>query len=105
MTTVTYFEQDDEISIEISGHSGYGTPGSDIVCSAISMLAQTLLAYLNVDNDKYDYSMRDGLVWAYAKGKNVRTAMSVIMAGYYLLARDYPDYVRIDRGCSIQRTP
>lgn len=105
MTTVTYFEQDDEISIELSGHSGYGTPGSDIVCSAISVLAQALLAYLNVDNEEYNYSMRDGYVFAYAKGKNVRTALSVIMTGYYMLAKEYPNYVKINRGCSIQKTP
>lgn len=105
MTTVTYFEQNDEISVEISGHASHGKKGEDIVCSAISMLGQTLLAYLNVDHDKYDYSMREGYIWAYAKGINVRVAFNVIMTGYYLLARDYPDHVRIDRGCSIQRTP
>ena len=105
MTTVTYFEQNDEVSIEIKGHSGFAVEGSDIVCSAVSMLAQTLLAYLNVDHEEFDYSKRTGYVWAYAKGINVRTALNVIMTGYFLLARDYSDHVKIDRGCGIQRTP
>ena len=105
MTTVTYYEENDEISISIKGHAGYAALGSDIVCSAISTLGQTLLAYLNIDHDKFEYTMKHGCVEAYAKGENVRTALHVIMAGYYLIQDNYPDHLKIDRGCAIQRTP
>lgn len=105
MTEVTYYEDRNEISIKIKGHAGYAPIGSDIVCSAISTLGQTLLAYLNVDSEKFDYSMREGLIWAYAKGDHVRTALHVIMAGYKLIEDNYPDHLVINRGCSIQRTP
>lgn len=105
MTKVTYYEENDEISIKIKGHAGYAAIGSDIVCSAISTLGQTLLAYLNVDNDKFDYSLREGMIWAYAKGQNVKTALHVIMAGFHLIEDSYPDHLQIDRGCAIQRTP
>ena len=105
MTTVTYFDINDEISIEIKGHAEYGKAGEDIVCSAISMLGQTLIAYLNVDHFKFDYSLREGYIWAYAKGINVRVAFNVIMTGFYLLERDFPDHVKLNRGCSIQRRP
>lgn len=105
MTKVTYYEQNDEISISISGHAGFGEAGSDIVCSAISMLGQTLLAYLKVGCEKFDYSLREGNIWAYAKGQNVRTALHVIMTGYKLLEDNYPANIEIDRGCGIQHTP
>ena len=105
MTTVTYFEENNEISIEVKGHCGYGVEGSDIVCSAISMLAQTLLAYLNADSEDFKYSIKTGNVWAYAKGDNVRKALDVIMCGYHLLSENYPDNVRICRGCSILKNP
>lgn len=105
MTTVTYFEQNDEMSIEIKGHAGHNKKGEDVVCSAISMLGQTLLSYLNVDHDKFNYSMKDGLIWAYAKGINVRTALNVVMTGYYLLETNYPEHVKIIRGCCIQQNP
>lgn len=105
MTKVTYYEENDGISIEIKGHAGHGKAGEDIVCSAISMLGQTLLAYLNVDHDKIDYSIRTGYIWIYAKGKNATTALHVIMAGFFLLERDYPEHVQIARGCCLQRTP
>lgn len=102
MTRVTYYEQGDEISIDISGHAGYAKEGSDIVCSAISMLGQTLLAYLGVDHEKFAYEMKQGHIWAYAKGTNVRTAFHVIMAGYHLLETNYPDYIEVVGGCCLQ---
>ena len=104
MTTITYYEQGDEISIDISGHAGFAEEGSDIVCSAISMLGQTLLAYLDTDNEKFAYGIKHGHIWAYAKGTNVRTAFHVIMAGYHLLEINYPDYVEVVRGCCLQRS-
>ena len=105
MTKVTYFEQNNEISISVEGHAGFGEAGSDIVCSAISMLGQALLAYLKVESEKFDYSMRKGSIWAYAKGDNVRTALHVIMTGYKLLEDNYPANIEINRGCGIQTSP
>ena len=105
MIKVTYYEEHDEISMKVKGHADYAPYGEDVVCAAVSTLAQTLLAYLNIDNEKFDYSMREGLIWAYAKGSNVRTAFHVIMAGFHLIEENYPDYLTINRGCAIQRTP
>ena len=103
MTKITYYDQGDEISINIEGHAGYDKIGSDIVCSAISILGQTLLAYLDTDHDVFRYSLKEGKIWAYAKGRHVRTAFNVIMAGYWLIQNSYPDYLSVDRGCCIQR--
>lgn len=103
MTTVTYFDMGDEFSINIEGHAGYDKIGSDIVCSAISVLGQTLLAYISTDNSAFRYEIKEGHIWMYAKGKNVRTALNVIMAGYWLIQNSYPDHLRVDRGCCIQR--
>ena len=37
MTTVEFFDQDGRISgFSVSGHSGYGEEGTDIVCAAVS---------------------------------------------------------------------
>ena len=80
MTVVTYFDTGDEFSINIEGHAGYDIEGSDIVCAAISMLGQTLLAYLDTDNDEFRFLLKEGRIGANAKGKNVRTALNVFMA-------------------------
>ena len=105
MRKVKYYEQNDEISLEVRGHADYDEYGKDVVCAAVSTLAQTLLAYLNVDHEKFDYSMREGYIWTYAKGSNVKVAFHVIMAGIHMIEEIYPDYLSINRGCSIQRTP
>lgn len=42
MTNVQIFKQDNNIlGYVVSGHSGYAEQGSDIICSAISSLAQS----------------------------------------------------------------
>lgn len=54
MTTVTFFKSADLIcGFEISGHSGYSTDGSDIVCAAVSsaayMTANTITDVLHIN--------------------------------------------------------
>lgn len=49
------------IGFKISGHSGYGTHGNDIVCSAVSALGQTaLLGLLKVAEVEVDYKVDEG---------------------------------------------
>lgn len=45
MTTITFFRDEDDnfIGFEASGHAGYSKSGSDIVCSAISVILTTLI--------------------------------------------------------------
>ncbi len=53
----------DIIGFEISGHSGYSEEGSDIVCAAVSALAQTaLLGLLEYMPDAVDYKIDDGFL-------------------------------------------
>ena len=105
MTKIVYFENADEVSVEITGHAGYAVEGSDIVCSAISMLIQTLIAYLETDERECKYTIKTGHVFTYAKGHDAKVAFSVIMTGFWLLQHNYPDYVSVDRGCAIQTKP
>ena len=44
MTTVTITKEHNSIvSVECSGHTGYGCEGEDIVCAALSSIVQTAL--------------------------------------------------------------
>ena len=104
MTKVTYYHKADEVSVEITGHAGYAVEGSDIVCSAISMLIQTLIAYMEACC-KCEYSIKTAHVWMYAKGRDAQTALGVIMTGFWLLEQNYPEYLSINRGCAIQDKP
>lgn len=48
---------------KVSGHAGYDIRGKDIVCAAVSVLAQTTLISLievcNIPENKIDYSIDD----------------------------------------------
>lgn len=48
MTTIKVNEK----FIELEGHSGYGTEGNDIVCSAISTLSEATYNYLKCTKNK-----------------------------------------------------
>lgn len=59
---VIYKAQDGEITgFKVTGHSGYDARGKDIVCSAVSALAQTaLLGLLKVAEVDVDYKIDEG---------------------------------------------
>jgi len=59
---IIYKAQGSEITgFKVTGHSGYGTYGNDIVCSAVSVLAQTaLLGLLKVAEADVDYKIHEG---------------------------------------------
>ena len=51
---------DDIQSVELKGHSGYADSGKDIVCSAVSAIAQTALMALMDISKEVDYQRNDG---------------------------------------------
>lgn len=105
MTHVTYFEQSDEISIEVQGHSGYAEFGKDIVCAAISVLLQTLVYHLEDNADYMDSNIDNGYVFCYARGGDARVSFDTILTGLQLIESQYPDYIEIEKGCTIMTYP
>lgn len=59
---VIYKAQEGEITgFKVTGHAGFNTQGKDIVCSAVSALAQTaLLGLLNVAEVDVSYKIDEG---------------------------------------------
>lgn len=105
MTQVTYFEEGHTFSIEVNGHSGYAEAGKDIVCSAISILIQTLVEHMDRIADYTDNYIADGYVWLYAQGDITNFALDTIMTGFELLEAFYPDYIQVAKGCTLQTYP
>lgn len=96
----------DEIGIRLSGHAGYAPAGSDIVCSACTILAYVIahgvmaMAEEGLIVDDPLVRMDDGdieiLCWPTEDGRPLMEAiMGPVMATYVLLARSYPDYVQL----------
>ena len=68
MITVRFYVKKETVGFEMSGHSGYGEEGSDIICSAVSscayMTANTLTEILGLNPE---IEVEDGVYYIDAK--------------------------------------
>lgn len=82
--------------IEVSGHSGYATVGTDIVCAAISTLSEATYNYLIDTKNKAILEEKD----AYYKIalEELNEAGEAIIKGFISMVDDlssqYPKYIR-----------
>lgn len=91
----------------ITGHAGYSPQGKDIVCAAVSALAQTavlsLQEHLKKENRELIVSMREGdlqcLLPEGLSPAGVSTAVVILKTleiGLQAIATDYAKYVRVE---------
>lgn len=109
MIKVTFAQHKDinAIVLKVEGHAGQNKRGKDIVCSAASILTYTLAQYLQYVNSrgglvkKPHIELKDGKAIIVAKPKadyegEVLNAYFVAEVGYSLLAKNYPQYVKLN---------
>ena len=103
MTTAKFLFSDETIvSFELSGHSGAGEEGTDIVCSAISsavyMAANTIIEIMKLNPETV---VRDGYLKVKMTLEDARKS-KVITDGLYLhlseLQSQYPNNLKLERG-------
>ena len=103
MTTAKFLFSDDTIvSFELSGHSGAGEEGTDIVCSAVSsavyMAANTIIEIMKLSPEA---EVRDGYLKLQISLEDARKS-KVITDGLYLhlseLQNQYPNNLKLERG-------
>lgn len=85
--------------ITIQGHSGYAESGKDIVCSAVSVLLQTLIYSLKeFTEDEIGYEISPGS--SKVEFENLSEKGNLLVDSFFLgicaVADAYPDYVRIE---------
>lgn len=93
------------VGYEILGHTGYAQAGEDIVCSAISILAQT--AILGLDNylsKKPLVEIRDGYLkcvlptdMSADEMEQAQIILTTMMLGLESTAKSYGEYMKINR--------
>ena len=101
MTYITHNTYYDEHILECSGHTGFAKRGSDLLCSAISILCLTLHYYLieaaenglvaNLMSD-----VQDGYVnirFTCPRGSEADKCFTAITGGFRMLAESFPDYI------------
>ena len=104
MTRCEFFRQGDRITgFSVSGHSGYGEKGTDIVCAAISAVVTMAEATINDvcgAKAKVRVKKEDARVTLTLPAScDEEEAVQAVLAGMLLtlcsLRDDYPDYIEV----------
>ena len=104
MTRCEFFTADDRITgFAISGHSGYGESGSDIVCAAVSAVVTMAEATINdvcgakakVRVREENASVRLTLPASCDEEEAVQAVLAGMMLTLISLRDDYPDYIEV----------
>ena len=103
MTNVVIYQAEDGScqGFEVSGHSGYGESGSDIVCAGISAVGITaVLGFVNVlhmqDNSRQD-DQKGLLEWTMPDDApdEAQIIINTMIEGLEAIKKQHPDHVRI----------
>lgn len=104
MTTVEFFEQDEKLSgFSVSGHSGYGEEGTDIVCAAVSTAVKfaeaTITDVLGVKAKTKVNEAEARITLKLPANYENEDAVQAVLVGMLLtlvsLRDDYPDYIEV----------
>lgn len=92
MIEVVYYK--DSHMLTMDGHSGYSELGTDIVCSAASILAYTLGEAVSKLNEPYiDLDIGCAEISCNQNDDTVNLIFDTICDGYKLLADTYPENI------------
>ena len=85
--------------ITVTGHANYAPHGQDIVCAAVSVLAQTLIASIEeLTADAIDYEIDSGNI--YIKHHNLTNEAQLLVDAFFVgvnaVAGAYPNHVKIN---------
>ena len=104
MTRCEFFTEDERITgFSVSGHSGYGEAGTDIVCAAISAVVTMAEATINdVCGAKAKVRVKDEqarvtltLPAVCDEEDTVQSVLAGMMVTLMSLRDDYPDYIEV----------
>lgn len=105
MMTVEIGAVDGVFALRVHGHAGYADAGSDIVCSAASILTYTLAETIySEDFDEeptIELSEGDAQMICKPTEENearIRDAFDFVETGFAMLAKEYPDNVCLVSG-------
>ena len=85
--------------ISVKGHANYAEPGKDIVCAAVSVLAQNLIQSIEeLTPDKIKYSIQPGRVCIEYRNlsEKAKSLFGSFFIGIRMVIEDYPENVRMD---------
>jgi uncharacterized protein YsxB (DUF464 family) len=86
------------VSIEMNGHSGYAESGKDIVCAGVSSLVYAAInSFDSIEEQRI--SIDDGMLKLNLRGKKVsdhdQIVLEVMLNGFSMIAAQYKKNVKI----------
>jgi uncharacterized protein YsxB (DUF464 family) len=95
--TIEYFVNNEIVSIEMNGHSGYAESGKDIVCAGVSSLVYAAINSFN-SIEEQRISIDDGMLKLNLRGKKVsdhdQIVLEVMLNGFSMIASQYKKNVK-----------
>ncbi|MBR2589929.1 MAG: ribosomal-processing cysteine protease Prp [Clostridia bacterium] len=110
MTQITYTNTPAYFSIEFRGHAGFAEAGKDIVCAAVSMLANELIfacekAERNGEITALHREQDSALVrlhFFYTRAQSIGDIVELILECLQALETQYRAYVRVKKSDEVQ---
>ena len=87
-------------SVTITGHAQYAPHGQDIVCSAVSVLVQTLIQSMeDLCTDEFSYHLQPGrtVIKHGNLTANAQLLFDSFFIGCYMIAERYPFHVEVTK--------
>lgn len=98
MTEILYDREN--LKISLTGHTGAGEYGKDLVCAAVSILAQTLERRLTDEAEHFlpAVEKKPGRMMIFCRAEEepeerCRDIFDTVFVGFTLLAETYPQFV------------
>jgi len=92
---ILLYEGTQIIGMEVKGHSGFAPKGSDIICSAVSMITQSYALFLAKKGWLKDIEKRDGYMKVISR-KGSSDITILLEEGLYSLWEKYKSYIMIE---------
>lgn len=94
-------EEDGSLVLKVTGHSGSGEKGRDLVCAAVSSLVLTMLGGLECEGATISGTIEDGVcdiraVSVRGSEESFSSVARVFRFGFRRIAETYPEFVKMD---------
>lgn len=101
LKVIIYRFKDQIVGFDISGHANYDDYGKDIVCAAVSVLAQTTISSIHelAELKGFEYKIDSGHTFIKIKPKNINGSAQLLLKSFELglmgIKQSYNNYINI----------
>lgn len=101
LKVIIYRSKDLIIGFDISGHANFDDYGKDIVCAAVSVLAQTTISSIHelANLEDFEYKIDSGHTFIKIKPKNINENAQLLLKSFEIgvmgIKQSYNNYINI----------